>query len=60
MKTLKVPDMHCNMCVGRIERALGAAGIASKVTLTDKTVEVEDGQEKEAVRILDELGFDAK
>ena len=59
MKTLKVSDMHCEMCVIRIDKALTAAGIAHTVSLPDKTVSVDEKKLAEAKEILDDLGFDA-
>jgi len=62
MTTLKVPDMHCNHCVARIETALKAAGIEHSISLEEKTVTV-DGCEncvKTAISELDDLGFDAE
>ena len=59
MKTLKVPDMHCEMCVARITRALNAAGIRFEVSLADKTVAVEEKDVAAAKAALDELGFTA-
>lgn len=60
MKTLSVPDMHCNMCVHRIENGLKAEGISPVISLESKTVTVEDSHVAKAVEILDELGFEAK
>ena len=60
MAVLKVGQMHCDMCVGRITKALGEAGIDFSVSLEDKTVTVNGGEEavKTAVEELDDLGFD--
>lgn len=60
MKTLKVPDMHCGMCVARISKALTEQGIAFKVDLAGKTVEVEDTKVAAAVEVLDDIGFSAQ
>lgn len=59
MTVLKVPDMNCEHCVKRITQALKEAELNFKVSLGDKTVEIE-GDEKAiqtAVAALDELGF---
>ncbi len=59
MKTLKVEDMHCEMCVKRISNALTEANIAFEVSLADKTVAVADDSVEKAIEELDDLGFDA-
>ncbi len=61
MTVLKVEDMHCNMCVERITKALNAAELKYEVSLEDKTVTI-DGCEhcvKTAIEELDDLGFEA-
>lgn len=60
MKTLKVPDMHCGMCAARISKALTEKGIAFKVDLAGKTVEVEDTKVTAAVEALDDIGYSAQ
>lgn len=59
MKILKVPDMHCEMCVKRIDKALTSAKIAHKISLADKTVSVDEEKTSAAIEILDDLGFSA-
>lgn len=62
MTVLKVPDMHCEMCVKRITNALTEAKLNFSVSLEDKTVSI-DGDEsavKKAVSELDDLGFSAE
>jgi len=62
MTVLKVPDMHCEMCVKRITNALTSAKLSFSVSLGDKTVKV-DGDEnavKTAIAALDDIGFEAK
>jgi copper chaperone CopZ len=62
MTTLKVPEMHCEKCVQRIEKALNEEKLAFKVSLENKTVTI-DGCEhcvKTAVDTLDDLGFSAE
>ena len=59
MTVLKVPDMHCENCVKRITKALKDEELNFKISLGDKTVEI-DGDEKAvqtAVTALDDLGF---
>ena len=56
---ISVPDMHCERCVERINRALTDTGIKFTVTLQNKTVTV-DGCEhclKTALTELEDLGF---
>lgn len=36
MKTFKVPEMHCEHCVARINKALEGAGISHEVDLDKK------------------------
>jgi len=62
MTVLKVEDMHCEKCVARITNALAEDGLDFKVSLADKTVDV-DGCEHcigTAIETLDDLGFEAK
>jgi len=61
MKKFLCEEMMCDHCVSRIHNALEKAGIGHEVDLASKTVSV-DGDEtrvKEAVEILDDLGFSA-
>lgn len=56
---ISVPDMHCNKCVERINKALNETGISFEVSLDSKTVTV-DGCEhclKTALSELEDLGF---
>ena len=61
MTILKVPDMHCEKCVERITDALNAANLSFQLSLENKTVTIEGGEEcvKTAIEELDDLGFDA-
>ena len=59
MKKIKAEDMHCEMCVERIQKAMDKAGLRCKISLENKTVEVEDAHAEEAIEILDDLGFEA-
>ncbi len=59
MTTLKVEDMHCQMCVTRISNALTEAGIAFEISLEDQTVTVDSSKVELAISELDDLGFDA-
>lgn len=60
MKVLQVPEMHCMNCVNRINKAMEEEGIAHQVNLEEKTVAVDEGKVKEAVELLDDLGFSAE
>ena len=60
MKTLKVADMHCEMCVRRISKALTGEGIEYSVSLPDKTVSVDETKLDAAIEALDALGFTAE
>ncbi|NLG02693.1 MAG: heavy-metal-associated domain-containing protein [Clostridia bacterium] len=57
METLKVEQMHCEMCVKRIDEALKERGIECEINLAEKTVRIEAGRKKEVLEILDDLGF---
>ncbi len=61
MTTLKVPDMNCEHCVSRISKALEEQKLNFKVSLSDKTVDI-DGDEtavKSAYSVLDDIGDNA-
>lgn len=54
-----VPDMHCEKCSARIDKALKETGIKYSIDLDSKTVTV-DGCEhclKTALSELEDLGF---
>jgi len=59
MTVLKVPDMHCEMCVKRITNAFTEAKLNFSVSLEDKTVNIvgDESAVKRAVSELDDLGF---
>ena len=59
MTTLKVNDMHCEVCVNRIKKALDAEGLGYTVSLADKTVTIDGCQHclKTALEELEDLGF---
>lgn len=59
MRLIKAEDMHCQMCVERIEKAMDKAGLRCEISLEDKTVAVEDLHVEEAIEIIDDLGFEA-
>ena len=61
MTVLKVPDMHCAMCVARITKALKANGMTFTVDLDGKTVSIEGDESAvaQAMETLDDLGFPA-
>lgn len=58
MTVLNVNDMMCQHCVSSIEGVLKEAGIAAKVNLDTKTVEIEDeAAVDQAMALIDEIGF---
>ena len=61
MKVLSV-DMHCEMCVKRVTKALNEQNLDFSVSLADKTVTVNGSDEdvQKAVKALDTIGFEAK
>ncbi len=59
MKTLNVPDMHCEKCVARISNALNEANIPFEIDLASQTVQVAEGNVATAVSEMDDLGFTA-
>ena len=61
MKVLSV-DMHCEMCVKRVTKALNEQNLDFSVSLADKTVTVNGAEEdvRKAVEALDAIGFEAK
>ena len=59
MTTWKVPEMHCENCVKRINNALNALGVEFSVSLADKTVTAA-GDKAAIVEALDDLGFSAE
>lgn len=61
MTRLKVQDMHCEHCVGRVSKALDAQGLRYRVTLEDRTVAVDGGEDavRKAIEALDDIGYEA-
>lgn len=61
MKTFKCEEMMCDHCVSRIHNALEEASVKHSVDLGSKTVTIDgdDSVVKNAVEILDDLGFSA-
>ncbi len=61
MPVLKVPDMNCEHCVSRITKALEEQKLNFKVSLGDKTVEI-DGDKtavNSAIAAMDGIGYNA-
>ena len=60
MTVLKVPGMHCEGCVKRIENALREAEIQGIVSLAEKTVSVDGCEDcvKTAISEIEDLGFE--
>nr|WP_315101241.1 heavy metal-associated domain-containing protein [uncultured Fretibacterium sp.] len=59
-KTFMVADMACQHCVGRIKKALDAAGVTGyEVVLESKEVRVEESQAAAATVALSDAGYPA-
>ena len=61
--TFRVPDMSCNHCKMRIEKAMNDSGKVSglNVDLALKKVSLEsDLSESDLIKIFDEAGYDAE
>lgn len=59
---ISVPDMHCNGCVERINKALNAEKLDFSVSLEDKTVTLRGCEHclKTALGAIEDLGFEPK
>ncbi len=57
MKTLIIPDMHCEKCVARITAAFAQVGIPCEIALANQSVTVADEAVPQATETLDDLGF---
>ncbi len=60
MTIIKVEDMHCEKCVGRISKIMKEEGLDFEVNLVEKTVTINGCQHcvKTALDALDDLGFE--
>ncbi len=60
MTVIRVPDMSCDHCVARINKTLGEENLKFKVSLDNKTVEVDgdDAAVDKAIAALDDAGFE--
>ncbi len=57
-KAFEVADMACQHCVGRIKKALDAAGVTDyEVVLETREVRVEESQAAAAVSALSDAGY---
>lgn len=57
-KTFEVADMACQHCVGRIKKALDAAGVTDyEVFLEGKEVRIEESQAAAAAAVLSDAGY---
>ena len=52
MIKISVPDMHCEKCAARIEKAVKKTRVTATVSLPEKAVLV-DGCEKCAAKVMD-------
>lgn len=57
MKHIKVENMNCQNCVGKIQRALLLNDIVNEIDLSKKEVTVSDEQHLEAVEIIENAGY---
>ena len=59
MKTINVPDMHCNKCVERITKALNQESLKFEVSLEQKTVSIDgcDHCVATAMETREDIGF---
>jgi copper chaperone CopZ len=60
MEEIRLPDMHCQGCAGRVKAALALfePGIWIEFNLADKTVEVQSSRTKpELVDVFHSAGF---
>ena len=59
-KVFGVPDMSCQHCVGRIGKALDAAGISGyEIALDSKEVRIETDTPEKVAAVLDDAGYPA-
>ena len=59
-KVFSVPDMSCGHCVGRIKKALDAAGISGyEIDLDSKEVRVDTDAPEKITAVLDDAGYPA-
>ncbi len=58
-KVISVPDMHCEKCEQRIQKALSEAGIDFEVSLKEKTIKINGCEHclSTALNELEDLGF---
>ena len=58
-KVIRVPDMHCQNCVRRIDEALKAANISATIDLENQSVTIEGCEHcfKKAFDEIYDLGF---
>lgn len=61
MIILKVKEMSCNHCVGRIHNLLEEMGMKHEVNLENKTVSIDGDADciQKAIEELDDIGFTA-
>ena len=59
MTTYNVPEMHCEHCVSRIEKALGELAVEFSISLDDRTVSA-SGDSAAVIEALEDLGFSAE
>lgn len=57
---IKVPNMTCNNCAGKIQAQLLTKGINAKFDVNNKIVEIKDNEYKEAVTAIKAAGYDVE
>ncbi|NLK13009.1 MAG: heavy-metal-associated domain-containing protein [Candidatus Phytoplasma sp.] len=57
MKHIKVENMNCQNCVGKIQRALLLKDIVNQIDLSKKEVTVSDDKYLEAIDVIENAGY---
>lgn len=57
---IKVPNMTCNNCVGKIQAQLLIKDISAKFDLKHHEVEVNENQYNDAVTAINAAGYDVE
>lgn len=57
MKDIKVENMNCQNCVGKIQRSLLINGIENEIDLPNRTVSVSEDAYQKAVEVIEKAGY---